>query len=92
MANKAKEKNNAALFLRLQEEAEFGIDCILKGRLGDGYRAQTWGTNLWTDGFIGTNDDSTRRRQVLFITGHLKTLFLPVLKPTHLCTLKTIMR
>ena len=64
MANRAKEKNEKELFLRLQEEAEFGIDCILKGRLGDGYRAQTWGTNLWTDGFIGTNDDSTRRRQV----------------------------
>ena len=64
MANRAKEKNNNELFLRLQEEAEFGIDCILKSRLGDGYRAQTWGTNLRTDGFIGTGDDSTRRRQV----------------------------
>jgi len=64
MANRAKEKNEKELFMRLQEEAEFGIDCILKGRLGDGYRAQTWGTNLWTDGFIGTGDDSTRRRQV----------------------------
>ena len=64
MANRAKEKNEKELFLRLQEEAEWGIDCILKARLGDGYRAQTWGTNLWTDGFIGTKDDSTRRRQV----------------------------
>lgn len=64
MAKKAKEKNEKQLFLRLQEEAEFGIDCILKARLGDGYRAQTWGTNLWTDGFIGTKDDSSRRRQV----------------------------
>jgi hypothetical protein len=64
MANRAKEKNNAALFLRLQEEAEWGIDCILKSRLGDGNRAQTWGTNLWTDGFIGTGDDSTMRRKV----------------------------
>src|SRR6476620_12402021 len=74
MANRAKEKNverseipqggEKELFLRLQEEAEWGIDCILRSRLGDGYRAQTWGTNLWTDGFIGTLDDSTRRRQV----------------------------
>lgn len=64
MANKAKLKGEKDLFLRLQEEAEFGIDCILKARLGDGYRAQTWGTNLWTDGFIGTKDDSSRRRQV----------------------------
>jgi hypothetical protein len=64
MANREKQKNNKELLLRLQEEAEFGIDCILKSRLGDGYRAQTWGTNLWTDGFIGTKDDSTKRRQV----------------------------
>jgi len=64
MANRAKEKGNKQLFLRLQEEAEWGIDCILKARLGDGYRAQTWGTNLWTDGFIGTKDDSSRRRKV----------------------------
>lgn len=64
MANKAKENNNMQLYLRLQEEAEFGLDCILKGRLGDGYRAQTWGTNIWTDGFIGTVDDSSRWRQV----------------------------
>lgn len=64
MANRAKEKGNKQLFLRMQEEAEFGIDCILKARLGNGYRAQTWGTNLWTDGFIGTKDDSSRRRKV----------------------------
>lgn len=64
MANKAKENNNTQLYLRLQEEAEFGIDCILKGRLGEGYRTQTWGTNIWTDGFIGTIDDSSARRQV----------------------------
>lgn len=64
MAHRAKEKNNKELFLRLQEEAEWGIDCILRSRLGNGYRAQTWGTNLWTDGFIGTGDDSTRRRKV----------------------------
>ncbi|MBS1620295.1 MAG: glycoside hydrolase family 9 protein [Bacteroidetes bacterium] len=64
MANRAKEKKNEPLFLRLQEEAEWGIDCILKSRLGNGFRAQTWGTNLWTDGFVGTKDDSSRRRRV----------------------------
>ncbi|HRD42115.1 MAG TPA: cellulase N-terminal Ig-like domain-containing protein, partial [Ferruginibacter sp.] len=64
MANKAKANKNQQFFLRLQEEAEWGIDCILKGRLGDGYRAQTWGTNLWTDGFLGTKDDTIRRRRV----------------------------
>jgi len=64
MAKNAKEKHNKNLHLRLMEEAEWGIDFILKTRLGDGYRAQTWGTNLWTDGFIGTKDDSTRRRRI----------------------------
>ncbi|MGN6420886.1 MAG: glycoside hydrolase family 9 protein [Pseudobacter sp.] len=64
MADRAKRKGNSQLFIRLQEEALWGIDCILKARLGNGYRAQTWGTNLWTDGYIGTKDDSSRRRQV----------------------------
>lgn len=64
MAKTAKEKGNMELHNRLVEEAEWGIDLILRTRLGNGYRAQTWGTNLWTDGFIGTKDDSTKRRQV----------------------------
>lgn len=64
MAGKARKNRNSQLAIRLQEEAEWGIDCILKARLGNGYRAQTWGTNLWTDGFIGTKDDSSKRRQV----------------------------
>lgn len=64
LAKASKEKGNSDLYNRLMEEAQWGIDCILKARLGDGYRAQTWGTNLWTDGYIGTKDDSSRRRQV----------------------------
>lgn len=62
MANRAKEKGNRDLYLRLVEEAQWGLDYILKTRFGDGYRVQTWGTNLWTDGFIGTMDDEGRRR------------------------------
>ena len=62
MAGRAKEKNNINLYNRLMEEAKWGIDFILKTRLGDGYRVQSWGTNLWTDGFIGTIDDSARRQ------------------------------
>ena len=38
-----------------------GMDYVMKTRLGDGYRAQTWGTNLWTDGRVGTDDDAGRR-------------------------------
>ncbi|HRP57105.1 cellulase N-terminal Ig-like domain-containing protein [Agriterribacter sp.] len=46
VAESAKAKGNCALYLRLTEEAEWGMDMILKSRFGDGYRAQTWGTNL----------------------------------------------
>jgi hypothetical protein len=62
MANRAKEKNNIDLYNRLMEESLWGIDFIMKTRLGDGYRFMTWGTNLWTDGLIGTIDDSGRRQ------------------------------
>ncbi len=58
----AKRKGNKDLHIRLMEEALWGMDYVLRSRLGDGYRAQTWGTNLWTDGILGTNDDSLRRR------------------------------
>jgi hypothetical protein len=62
MARKAKEKGNVDLYLRLMEEAQWGLDYVMKTRLGDGYRVQTWGTNLWTDGLIGTVDDAGRRQ------------------------------
>ncbi len=64
MAARAKEKGNQSLYQRLMEEAEWGIDMLLKTRFGDGYRAQTWGTNLWTDGFIGTKDDTLGWRPI----------------------------
>lgn len=62
MAQKAKAKGNTDLYLRLMEEAQWGLDYIMKTRFGDGYRVQTWGTNLWTDGLIGTIDDAGRRQ------------------------------
>jgi hypothetical protein len=62
MANKAREKGNIDLSVRLTEEALWGIDFIMKTRLADGYRFQGWGTNLWTDGFIGSIDDSGHRQ------------------------------
>lgn len=75
MANRSREKNNTNLYLRLMEEAKWGIDFIMKTRLGDGYRAQTWGTNLWTDGFIGTIDDSGRRQMAVHNSGFENFLF-----------------
>jgi hypothetical protein len=75
MANRAREKNNTDLYNRLMEEALWGIDFIQKTRLGDGFRLQTWGTNLWTDGFIGTNDDSGRRQVAIHNSGFENFLF-----------------
>lgn len=64
VANRAKEKGENDLYLRTIEEAEWGIDLLLKSRFTEGYRAQTWGTNLWTDGFIRTKDDTMRYRKI----------------------------
>jgi hypothetical protein len=75
MANRAKEKNNTTLYLRLMEEALWGLDFIMKTRLGDGYRMQNWGTNLWTDGLVGTVDDSGRRRVSVHNSGFENFLF-----------------
>ena len=58
MANRAKEKGNIDLHLRLVEEAQWGLDYILRARISDGYRFARAMTNLWTDRIVGTQDDS----------------------------------
>jgi hypothetical protein len=75
MANRAREKGNTDLYQRLTEEALWGIDFIMKTRLEDGYRFQGWGTNLWTDGYIGSIDDSGRRQVVATNSGFENFLF-----------------
>ncbi|MDR1782655.1 MAG: glycoside hydrolase family 9 protein [Dysgonamonadaceae bacterium] len=60
-ANKIKSKN-PILAARLREEAEWGLDFILKTRFGDGYRASSMGLLIWQDGFIDTFDDITSVR------------------------------
>lgn len=63
--NKLKDKN-PALAARLREEAEWGIEFILKNRYGDGYRASSVGLLIWQDGIFNTLDDiSTVRKQNL---------------------------
>ena len=63
MASRAGEKGNAALKERLTEEALWGMDYVLRGRLGDGLRFGGFvATNIWTDGIIGTIDDAGRRQ------------------------------
>lgn len=60
MANKVRE-SNPGLYLRLTEEAEWGLDFLLKTRFGDGYRASSAGIVIWTDGLTGNMDDMKAR-------------------------------
>lgn len=60
-ALKAREHGLDDLYHRLVEEGLWGMDYVLRTRLGGGDRILGWGTNLWTDGIIGTDDDSGRR-------------------------------
>ena len=48
---------NPALAARLLEEAEWGIEFILKNRYGDGYRASSMGLLIWQDGIQNSLDD-----------------------------------
>ena len=45
------------LYLRLMEEANWGLDYILRMRFGDGYRASHAALRRWTDSLIGNMDD-----------------------------------
>lgn len=54
--NKLKDRNTP-LAMRLLEEAEWGLEFILKNRYGDGYRASSVGLLIWQDGIFGTKDD-----------------------------------
>lgn len=54
--NKLKETNEL-LAARMLEEAEWGLDFILRNRYGDGYRASSVGLLIWQDGIFGTLDD-----------------------------------
>ncbi len=48
---------NPRLYDRVLEEAEWGLDYVLKVRFGDGFRSDYSSTSIWTDGIIGTSDD-----------------------------------
>lgn len=51
------------LYARLMEEANWGLDFVLRTRFGDGYRATGAGIRRWTDGLIGNMDDCSARVQ-----------------------------
>ena len=59
--NKQKTKN-PALAARLREEAEWGVEFIVKNRYGDGYRASSMGLLIWQDGVFNSLDDITSVR------------------------------
>ncbi len=75
VANRAKENRNTDLYNRALEEALWGLDYILKTRLGDGYRVHNWGTNLWTDGYLGTDDDGGWHKAGVHNSGFENFLF-----------------
>ncbi len=59
-AHTVKERN-PRLYMRLMEEANWGLDFILRMRFGDGYRATGATIRRWTDGWIGNMDDCEAR-------------------------------
>ena len=46
------------LYMRVLEEARWGLSYVLKMRFGDGYRSSYSSVSIWTDGYIGNDDDS----------------------------------
>lgn len=56
------------LAARLREEALWGLDFILRCRLGDGWHASSMGLLIWQDGIVGSHDDirSVRKQNLPF--------------------------
>lgn len=52
---------NPLLYKRLLEEANWGLDYILRTRFSDGFRVTGFGIRRWTDNKIGTFDDEVAR-------------------------------
>lgn len=59
--NAERSKADRLLYLRLMEEAQWGLDFILRTRFGDGYRATSAGVTRLTDNLIGNFDDVEAR-------------------------------
>jgi hypothetical protein len=55
-------KTNRPLAMRMLEEAEWGLEFMLRNRYGNGYRASSMGLLIWQDGVFGTWDDITSVR------------------------------
>ena len=50
-------KSDSVLGARLREEALWGLDFVLRCRLGGGYHASSMGLLIWQDGIVGSHDD-----------------------------------
>ncbi|MCD7738661.1 MAG: glycoside hydrolase family 9 protein [Lachnospiraceae bacterium] len=59
--NAVASRQDEMLYLRLMEEAQWGLDFILKTRFGDGYRASSAGATRFTDNLTGNFDDIEAR-------------------------------
>lgn len=55
-------ETNMPLAMRMLEEAEWGLEFVLRNRYGDGYRGSSMGLLIWQDGVLGTQDDITSVR------------------------------
>lgn len=53
----AVKERNPQLYGRLMEEANWGLDFVLRSALTDGFRMTHAGIRRWTDGLIGNMDD-----------------------------------
>ena len=51
------ENDDPELLNRVIEEAEWGLNWVLKTRFGDGYRSTGQNISYWTDGIMGDADD-----------------------------------
>ena len=49
--------DDTMLYKRVLEEAVWGLNYLIKGRFGDGYRVGPASSAVWTDGIRGTKDD-----------------------------------
>lgn len=83
LAERVKE-TDPVLYKRLIEEARWGLNWVLRGRFGNGYRHIWQSLGFWTDGIIGTKDDRTfearPRPWENFIAASLEALAYSILK------------
>lgn len=58
LAERLREENDDPVLLnRVIEEAEWGLNWVLKTRFGNGYRSTGQNISYWTDGIMGDADD-----------------------------------